>query len=276
MVLRSHSINFKAGMKLILKSVFFLSLMFLVEHIKAQTTIQPRQMDYSFGGVLYTDESTFIGGIHSSGFNLGYRKGVIKKYYLTNFYQLDFGNLKHPKEYHQNLRTQTILHNVSSGNGFVYGKQNSFFSLRGGIGAKRYFSEKAKRKGVAVSLTYEGGASVGIIKPYYIDIKKFNGDRYFLEPTRYTEKNKETFLDIDNIAGASSFLKGINQLNIIPGFHAQSTLNFSFGDAEQFVKAFEAGLMVDVYTRKIPIMVSTPNTAFFINFYVGVEFGKRK
>ncbi|MFZ1713891.1 MAG: hypothetical protein WAT88_01260, partial [Saprospiraceae bacterium] len=63
---------------------------------------------------------------------------------------------------------------------------------------------------------------------------------------------------------------------IIPGIQGKASLNFSFGEQEQFVKALEAGMLIDVYARKIPIMVETPNTAYFINFYVGVEIGKRK
>lgn len=242
----------------------------------SQTTIQPRQMDYSFSGVLYTEEKSFTAGLHTSGLNLGYRKGNIRKYYLTNFFQFELSTLKHPKEYYQNLRTQSILHNISSSGGFVYGKQNSFFALRGGIGAKRYFSEKARRKGVAVALTYGGGMSLGVTKPYYLDIKTFDRDRYSLTPTRYDGKNAAQFLDIDNIASAASFFKGFNQLGIIPGFQGHTSANFSFGEQEQFVKAIEAGIKVDVFTRKVPIMILTPNTAIFINFYLGIEFGKRK
>lgn len=242
----------------------------------SQTTIQPRQLDYSFGGVLYTDEKSVFGGIHTSGFNFGYRKGNIKKYYLTSFYQFELSTLKHPKEYFQNLRTQSILHNITSSGGFVYGKQNAFFTLRGGVGSKRYFSEKAKRKGIAVALTYGGGASLGITKPYYLELKTFDGDRHSLKPTKYEPKNENEFLDIDKIAGAASFVRGLNQLSVIPGFQAHFSANFSFGEQEQYVKAFETGIKMDVFTRKIPIMIQTPNTAFFINFYLGIEFGKRK
>jgi hypothetical protein len=265
-------------MKFELKNIILLSILLAlcINEIHSQTTIQPRQLDYSFGGVLYTDEKSVFGGIHTSGFSMGYRKGNIKKYYLTSFYQFEISSLKHPKEYFQNLRTQSILHNITSSGGFVYGKQNSFFTLRGGVGSKRFFSEKAKRKGVAVALTYGGGASLGILKPYYLELKTFDGDKYFLKPTRYESKNEKDFLDIDKIAGSASFVKGLNQLGVIPGFQGHASANFSFGEQEQYIKAFEAGLKVDVYTRKIPIMVQTPNTAFFINFYLGIEFGKRK
>lgn len=262
-----------SGCKFILCFVILVVLPLLAD---AQTTIQPRQSDYTYSGVLYNEETTFTGGIHSSGFNLGYRKGIIKKYYLTTFYDIDFGNLKHPKEYLQSLRAQSALHNITSANSFIYGKQNSFFTLRGGLGVKRYFSEKARRKGVAVALTYEGGPSVGIIKPYYLDLRKFNADQWHLEATRYSPKIKDEFLELNNIAGSSSFFKGLGQMDIIPGVQGKAMLNFSFGDQENFVRSLEAGLMVDVYTRKVPIMIEEPNTAYFINFYIGVEFGKRK
>lgn len=244
--------------------------------IGAQTTIQPRQMDYSYSGVLYSEESSFQVGLHSSGFYLGYRKGLIKKYYLTTFYHFDLANLKHPKEYHQSIRAQSVLHNIPSGNGFTYGKQNSFFALRGGLGARRYYSEKAKRKGVSVALTYEGGASLGILKPYYLDISTYENDRYFIRAIRYSENSKSEFLDLNKIAGSSSVLKGLTQISVIPGLQGKAALNFAFGEAEQFIKSLEAGLGIDVYMRKIPIMIESPNTAYFINFFLGIDFGKRK
>ncbi len=260
-------------MKLYIKGLLFLVCSF---QLGAQTTIQPRQMDYSYGGILYTEETSFQGGLHSSGIYLGYRKGVIKKYYLTTFYHLEIANLKHPKEYHQSLRAQSVLHNIPSGNGFTYGKQNSFFALRGGLGAKRYYSEKTKRKGVSVALSYEGGPSLGVVKPYYLDLSKFQKDRYFIEATRYSEKVRAEFLDLNKIAGSSSILKGLTQISVIPGIQGKAALNFSFGDGDQYIKSFEAGLAMDVYLRKIPIMVETPNTAYFINFFLGIDFGKRK
>jgi len=242
----------------------------------AQTTIQPRQMDYSYGGVLYTEEYTVQVDLQSSGYKLGYRKGTIKKYYLTNFYQLDFGHLKHPKEYHQSLRTQSILHNITSANGFIYGKQNSFFAVRGGIGAKRYFSEKAKRKGISIALTYEAGPSLGITKPYYLDIRRYNGDRYFIKAEKYTEANRKDFLDLNSIAGSSSSLRGLTEINLIPGIQGKAAINFTFGEVEEYIKSLEAGLMFDLYARKIPIMIDVPNSAYFINFYVGIQLGRRK
>ncbi|MDZ4708185.1 MAG: hypothetical protein SH818_07240 [Saprospiraceae bacterium] len=244
--------------------------------LKAQTTIQPRQMDYSYGGVLYNEEYTVQVDLQSSGYKLGYRKGTIKKYYLTKFYQLDFGHLKHPKEYKQSLRTQSILHNITSANGFIFGKQNSFFALRGGIGAKRYFSEKAKRKGISVALTYEGGPSLGITKPYYLDIRRYNGDRYFVKAEKYSEANREQFLDLNSIAGSASTLRGLTELNLIPGIQAKGAINFTFGEVEEYIKSLEAGLMIDLYARKIPIMIDAPNSAYFINFYLGIQLGRRK
>lgn len=135
-------------MKFELKNIILLSILLAlsINEIHSQTTIQPRQLDYSFGGVLYTDEKSVFGGIHTSGFSMGYRKGNIKKYYLTSFYQFEISSLKHPKEYFQNLRTQSILHNITSSGGFVYGKQNSFFTLRGGVGSKRFFLRKRSAK----------------------------------------------------------------------------------------------------------------------------------
>ncbi len=251
-------------------------MVWMVSFSTAQVTIQPRQMDYSYSGVLYNSEKTFLAALHTNGVNFGYRNGSIRKYYLTNYTDIDIGTLKHPKEYNQNIRTQSVLHNISSAGAFTYGKQNSFFTIRAGLGAKRYFSEKARRKGVSVALTYEGGPSLGILKPYYLDLRKFNGDRYYIQSVRYSEKTAGDFLDINNIVSSSSAFKGFGEISLVPGLQGKSSVNFSFGDSDEYVKSIEAGLMIDVFPRSIPIMINTPNSNFFINFFLQFEFGKRK
>jgi hypothetical protein len=63
-----------------------------------------------------------------------------------------------------------------------------------------------------------------------------------------------------------------------PAFKGKLGLFFSLGAFEEYAKSLEVGIMGDIYTRKIPIMVETEaisSKPYFINFYVTVEFGKR-
>jgi len=161
---------------------------------------------------------------------------------------------------------------------FIYGKQNSFFALRGGWGQKRYLSEKAARKGVAVGVTYEVGPSIGITKPYYLELIKAIDSPTVQE--RFSEENREFFTDINRIQGAAPFVRGITEIGIVPGGQFKAGLHFDWGAFDEYVKALEVGIMGDFYFKRIPILVEDSfagarNQPFFLNLYVSMQLGKR-
>jgi hypothetical protein len=166
----------------------------------------------------------------------------------------------------------------------VYGKQNNFFALRGGYGQKKYLSDKARFKGVAVGINYEGGPTIGVLKPYYLILRYVseNFGQLNYRSERYSPENASRFLANENIFGADSFTKGLTQINIVPGLHAQGSLHFDFGTFDEFVKAVEVGAMVDFFFQEVPIMIesdltpSVQNSFAFVNLFVNVQFGKRR
>ena len=119
-------------------------------------------------GLIYTQEKTVNLSFNTSGFSFGYAKGKLKNYKVTPFWQFEFGRLKHPKSYKQ---VADITGNRNS-KPYTYGKKNVFMTLRAMRGHKHYFSEKAKTKGVAVGMQYMAGLSLGLVKPYYLNIQR--------------------------------------------------------------------------------------------------------
>lgn len=258
-----------------------LSLLFLFSSaliLEAQRTIQPKQIDFSSRGVLYKEEVAFDLQLHTNGISFALNLGDIRKYYLTRYYYLGFGILKHPQEYRQpvNFQSGNILIKTSSA--FAYGKQNNFMVFRAGLGEKRYFSEKAKRKGVAVGVSYEGGVSIGVLKPYYLNLSRLeqNGVTDFVSTEKYSEDNADIFLDINRIYGSANFFKGIDEVSFLPGLHGKAGMHFSLGAFDEFVRALEAGIMVDIYFRRVPILITERNNYAFLNAYLTVQLGKRK
>src|SRR6185503_2094987 len=61
------------------------------------------------------------------------------------------------------------------GNPFIYGKQNNFYQLNLGIGQQWIIGQKGNKNGVAVSLVYEGGLALGLLRPYYIEVEDPSG-----------------------------------------------------------------------------------------------------
>lgn len=254
----------------------FLALTTLSFCIHGQTTIQPKQIDYSLIGILYNHERAGDLQIHTNGFALAYVVGDIRKYYLTRYRYFGVGLLKHPREYRQAVNFQSGNLILKTSSAFAYGKQHNFIVARAGIGEKRYFSEKAKRKGVAVGISYEGGISLGILKPYYLDLNRLEPSGGSVAVTeKYSEENADLFLDVSRIQGAASFFKGIDEISILPGFHGKIGAHFSIGAFERDVRALELGIMCDIYFKRVPLMIIENNQPFFLNLYATLQIGRR-
>ena len=252
-------------------------MMAAIGSMEAQKSAQPRQLNYSARGILYKSERMVDIQLHTNGFALSYKWGKIRKYYLTRYYQIGIGTLKHPKEYRQPVNFQSSNFLLKSSSAFVFGKQNNLLVMRFGMGEKRYFSEKALRKGVAVGISYEGGLSLGMLKPYYLNLSRTepSGDQTIVAE-KYSEENHDIFLDVNSIYGSASFFKGFNEIKVIPGLHGRIGAHFSKGAFDQGVRALEVGVMFDAYFQRVPIMVIENNLPFFLNAYIALQFGKRQ
>lgn len=244
----------------------------------AQSVVQPKQLDYSSMGVLYNTERVFEIRPHINGGAISIQFGKIKTFYKTHYYQFDIGYLKHPKEKRQTVTFNSGNPFATTTNSYTYGKQNHFFILRGGVGKKIYFSEKAKRKGVAAGINYEFGASIGILDPYYLKLTRLreNGRDDYISTERYSEENADVFLDNSRIVGSASLFKGFGRLSFIPGLHARIGAHFSVGAFDKYVKAFEIGVMADAFFQRVPIMIIDNNSPVFVNGFISFQFGKRQ
>lgn len=222
--------------------------------------------------------------LQSNGWSVGMNFGSLKTFYLTRFYNIEFGELKNPREFRQSFDyfQGTTFSDVSRP--FIFGKQNKFFVLRGGFGEKRLLSEKARRKGLAVGASYQAGPSIGFLKPYYLEflVRVPDGGRIIKVSEKYSVENEHRFLDITSIYGGGGFSKGLSEVSVVPGLNLRGALHFDWGAFDAVVKAIEAGFVVDFYFRKIPIMVESPNlenvknSPLFVNVYINLQLGKRK
>lgn len=229
-------------------------------------------------GILYNEERALEFRPHSNGAAMAFQFGRIKTFYQTRYYQFDIGFLKHPKEFRQPINFHSGNPYTRAANSFSYGKQNNFLALRAGFGEKRYFSDKAKRRGVAVGINYAVGATLGVLKPYYLHLSRLKDDGFtdYVSTERYSEENADLFLNSTKIIGPASFFRGIEKVSFVPGLHGRIGAHFSLGAFDKYVKAFEMGIMVDAFARRVPIMIIENNTPVFVNGYLSFQIGKRK
>lgn len=246
----------------------------------AQGTFQPKQLDEEEPkGLVFNRELAFDIMAHTNGFNVGVQWGKIKTYYKTRFFYAQLGEIKHPRENRANLDRSNASGQISRS--FIYGKQNNLYTLRGGIGQKRYFTEKARKKGVAVGLSYKIGPTIGLLKPYYLELFTADNTPSPFANTRsvkYSDEVHDAFLNPWNIFGSASWVKGMDEIRPVPGLHTQVAVHIDWGAFDEYVKAAEAGIMIDVFPRTMPIMVDVPNVEnkpVFINLFLNLQLGKR-
>ena len=243
--------------------------------LSGQRVISPKLVEVDWKGIVYKKEWSIDLRLHENGAAIAYNSGKIKSYNRTNYYHFELGFTKDPRE-----KSQSKISSQGRSGSFVYGKVNNVINLRVGLGVKRYLSEKQKRKGIAVGYTYELGPSLALLKPYYLDLLYISEDNtgFFVLSQKYSEENADRFLNINSIDAKSGFFTGIDEISLRAGLQGKIGAHLSWGAFDKAVKAFETGIMFDLFATKIPILVETEeisNKPYFVRLYFNIQLGSR-
>jgi len=250
--------------------------LFLAINVKAQQ--QPLTASDIAKGIIYYKD--FSVGLRMSTDGFGAFANISRRInlYKTKFWQFDIGNVTNSKEVKQASLYTSPYGYFDSPKAYVYGKQNDFYTLSASYGMKRLIAEKATKNGVELSLKYMGGITLGILKPYYLDMIYTNDNvsiSYILSQP-YSQAGPR-FLNPEYIYGASGFTYGLTSVSFVPGIHLKAGLNFDWAAFDDNIKALEVGITCDTYYEKVPIMVSASNNEQIIPaLYVSIEIGKRR
>ncbi|MCX6334462.1 MAG: hypothetical protein NT092_09175 [Bacteroidia bacterium] len=214
--------------------------------------------------VFFRNERSFAILLNSDGLGVSYREAKRKSYLNKRLLEIDLGTLKHPKEY-------KISNPYTTGTGtFVFGKLNSAFFLRAGIGHQHEIYQKADLGGVAVRYFYSAGPVLAFYKPIYYKVL------YPITVTDYEIKDEKfgvSIHDPSDIYSKASVLKGINEIKVLPGIYAKGGFNFEYSKQDKVIHAIEAGVQINAFPKSIPIMADADNKAVFFSLFVSYRFG---
>jgi hypothetical protein len=227
-----------------------------------------------------TQEMSFGYRLNSDGWSIFMTRGFIKKEERkSSFFTIDLSEKKHPKETKSlNESFSIAFPNEIKPLAYKYGKINNFYQFKLGYGGTQEMTGKLDRKSVIINWVYAGGLSLGMLKPYYLDLLVPEGNVYVRKFQKYSEENKESFLDLNNrgtILGGSSFTKGLGEISIQPGLHARSGFYFDYTATRKTFVGVEIGASAEVYFNTIDILKNTNNNNYFINIYADFRFGRR-
>jgi hypothetical protein len=217
-------------------------------------------------GVLsYYKQNAFGLQLRTDGYGIFYEIGRYKTPRFANLYLIEFTEIKHRKE------EKTTVTDGFFSNSFIYGKLNNFYQFKLGFGQQYIFGQKGNKNGVAVMGIYQGGLSLGLLRPYYLSVVD-NGSE---KDVKYDSKDSLLFLT-GNIQGSSGFSKGWNEIKIKPGAFVKTALRFDFGRYNEMIQAIQIGLSIEAYAQKIPVFYGQKEKQIFFQGHLAFLFGRRK
>jgi hypothetical protein len=213
--------------------------------------------------VFFRNEKSFGILLNSDGIGLSYREAKRIDFRNKTIIEFDVGTLKAAKEYKQSSP-------YNQGSSFIFGKLNSTFYFRAGIGRQHELFKKADLGGIAVRYFYSAGPVLAIYKPIYYKVL------YPISSTEYEiriEKFDSSIAIPQDIYSRASFAKGLDETKVMPGLYAKAGFNFEYSKEDKIIHAIELGGQVDAFPIKIPIMAGSDNKALFFSLFVSYRFG---
>ncbi|HVU54906.1 MAG TPA: hypothetical protein VHD83_07615 [Puia sp.] len=219
------------------------------------------------GDLIFNKHNIFGIRLATDGYGINFEKGKFVTPTRTLLYQFELNEKKSVKEHKVSASPDQF--NYSS---LVPYKLNNFYIFKLAMGQQHLIGGKGNKNGVAVTALYTGGVSIGMLKPYYVDVQ--NTQTGETSRKTFTELQTDTLPDV--VTGASGFTVGWGHLKIKPGLNAKGAMRFDYGRLNQSVTAIEVGLTGEYYFSKIPQVLLVPQKTFFFNAYVQIMFGSRK
>lgn len=212
--------------------------------------------------VFFRNEKSLGLLLNSDGLGISYREGKRINFLNKSILEFDLGTLKHPKEY-------KMYNPYTTGTGsYVYGKLNSVFFLRGGIGHQHEIFKKEDLGGVAIRYFFSAGPVVALAKPIYYRIIYPVENNLILKEEKFDIKDLPT-----DIYSRASFTKGLSEIKAYPGLYAKGGFNFEYSKEDKVIHAVELGAQINAFPKKIPIMYGSENKAIYFSLFVSYRFG---
>jgi hypothetical protein len=215
----------------------------------------------------YDYQSEFIWGINknTSGGLIGgfvFKKARKRSERVLETFGLELMNVKHPQEVRRN--------SVISGNYFIFGKANYLYAVRLQYGRDIVLFKKAPQQGVEIKGVFAAGPSLGVVAPYYVEYFPSQSDNFAVRG-QYNPG-----IDYSLINGTGRLFEGVGESKIVPGANIKAAINFELGTIKSQVTGFEAGFLIDAYSKKIEIMPATKNYSVYPTVFLTLFYGSRK
>jgi hypothetical protein len=164
-----------------------------------------------------------------------------------------------------------------NGKTYVEGKLNYLINFRPEYGRQWALLKQSSDGGTSLNGRIATGPTIGIQKPYYVDIVYTDA-----KTGRSATTSAPMAQALDNsfnksaISGEGSFFSGFSESKFIPGWHVKTALEFKFETLKQNYLAIETGFIIDYFSQPVEILNQTTPRSVYTTGYVTFFFGKSK
>lgn len=231
------------------------------------------------GETVFHKHSVFGIQLVSDGYGFTYEYGKFINNKKTLLFQAELNERKHPKE-----NKLSFTNRFGSAN-LIYGKLNNFYQSRWGIAQQTRIGGKTNKNGVSVAGIFGGGLSIGLLRPYMMDVKfgqriietTFDQVPDTMRTVRFLyPQNGSVYEAPGYIYGSSGITSGWTDIKINPGLYTKAAMRFDYGRFNESVAALEIGLSAEAYSKKVAQMAYVAPQRFFFSSYISILFGSRK
>ena len=192
----------------------------------------------------------------------------IKSFRNRSFINVDLTNTKDYREFDSPFSY--------NGRTYVEGKLNYLINFRPEYGRQWALLKQASEGGTSLNGRIATGPTIGIQKPYFVDIVYTEAGGKSISTSVAMAKALDNTYNKSIISGEGSFFSGLSQAKFIPGWHVKTALEFKFETLKQNYLAIETGFIVDYFSQPVEILNQTNPRSVYTTGYVTFFFGKSK
>ena len=189
------------------------------------------------------------------------------------YLNVELVNVRHPRE---------ISASNNGGNSITAGKENYLFVLRPQYGREIALFRRNAEEGISVNAILAAGPSLGIIKPYYVEVTAGRTTRQ----VPYSQvANPIPGAQPEFIVGSGGFFQGLGESSLTVGLNAKAAVSFELSAFRNNTTGVEIGFLAEMFPNKIIIVPNTNsnlggrevgNRNFFTSGYITLFFGSKK
>lgn len=223
----------------------------------------------------YTHQLLVGGKVNTNGWSGSMQYFTRQRKTASSLWQVSFSEIKHDKQIKE-TGTANAFPQLGNNSSFVFGKINNLYALQLGWGREHVLLPGVLDGDISVSFRYDGGFSLAMLKPYYLKLvyTDANGIPY-LEQQKYSAANSDRFLNSGAILGASTWSKGLDEIDYVPGAYLEACVAIQPGKTKGFIEVVTLGANAAFYTKNLPVMADQKAYPWQASLFAGLGLGKR-